>query len=321
MSKAQILASASKLQRKQDRRQLGSLENLLVTPTTQKRYESALHTFFKWATDEKRSIPNETVHFDLLVSEYLNHLWEEGEGRALGSNTLAALQFKCPHLRKNLPSSWRLLSAWHKKELPMRAPPLTVPLLYSLCGVAMESSQPSFAVAMMVGFYSLLRTGEIAKIQAKDVTINAKATQAVINLGLTKGGSRQGALEHVVLDFPPAVKMLQACLLNSQPGDYLLPNIIHFRAAFKLYTDKLGLKEWSFKPYSLRRGGATHHFREHGLLSQTILKGRWLSSKSARIYINDGLATLATLKFEHNVSLLTRYEKLFKRKTAAAWDA
>ena len=243
------------MQRKSDRRQLGSLENLLVSPTTQKHYESALHSFFKWVSDEKRSIPNETVQFDLLVSEYLNHLWEEGEGRALGSNTLAALQFKCPHLRKNLPSSWRLLSAWHKRELPMSAPPLTVPLLYSLCGVAMEASQPNFAVAMIVGFYSLLRTGEIAKIQTKDITINEKGSQAVINLGLTKGGSRQGALEHVVLDFGPAVKMLQASLLHTQPGDFLLSNIIHFRAAFKAYLEKLGLQEWSFKPYSLRRGG------------------------------------------------------------------
>ena len=69
----------------------------------------------------------------------------------------------------------------------MRAPPLTVPLLFSLCGVAMESNQPAFAVAMMVGFFSLLRTGEIAKIQAKDVTINQQGNQAVINLGLTKG--------------------------------------------------------------------------------------------------------------------------------------
>ena len=74
MPKAQVLASACKLQRKTDRRQLGSLENLLVSPTTQKRYEGALQLFFKWLESEKRTLPNETVHFDLLVSEYLNHL-------------------------------------------------------------------------------------------------------------------------------------------------------------------------------------------------------------------------------------------------------
>ena len=108
----------------------------------------------------------------------------------------------------------------------MRAPPLTPHFLYSLCGVAVSLQQPTYAVGMIVAFYSLLRTGELGKIQVKDITISETGHQAFINLGLTKGGMRQGAMIHVILDFQPAVEMLQAALLGLSPGDLLIPSEI-----------------------------------------------------------------------------------------------
>jgi hypothetical protein len=75
-----------------------------------------------------------------------------------------------------------------------------------------------------------------------------------------------------------------------------------FRQRFSLLLHDLELHEWGFKPYSLRRGGATHHFQLNGQLSSTVVKGRWGSAKSARVYINDGLATMASFRFDPNQS-------------------
>ena len=43
-----------------------------------------------------------------------------------------------------------------------------------------------------------------------------------------------------------------------------------------------------FKPYCLRRGGATHHFCEHGDLRLTQHKGRWASYKACKLYVVEG---------------------------------
>ena len=94
MAPKQGLASRSKSQRKLDRKSLGPLEILLVTPSSQKQYDSALNLLFKWMEQEKIPVPSETHTFDQVISQYLNFLWEESEGRALGSNTLAAIQYK-----------------------------------------------------------------------------------------------------------------------------------------------------------------------------------------------------------------------------------
>ena len=40
---------------------------------------------------------------------------------------------------------------------------------------------------------------------------------------------------------------------------------------------------------SLRRGGATHHFQTHSLLSHTILIGRWMFSQSHTTFVETGL--------------------------------
>ena len=59
--------------------------------------------------------------------------------------------------------------------------------------------------------------------------------------------------------------------------------------------EAIGLASFSFRPYSLRRGGATHWFAKHGSLDRVIVLGRWQAQRTARIYINEGLAVMAEM--------------------------
>ena len=54
--------------------------------------------------------------------------------------------------------------------------------------------------------------------------------------------------------------------------------------------EALGLSQYGFRPYSLRRGGATAFYRATRNMPATIERGRWSTARIARIYINDGLA-------------------------------
>ena len=58
----------------------------------------------------------------------------------------------------------------------------------------------------------------------------------------------------------------------------------------------LGFQQFGFRPYSLRRGGATFWLQQHGSFDKLLMQGRWASQKTARIYINEELALLADLK-------------------------
>ena len=57
----------------------------------------------------------------------------------------------------------------------------------------------------------------------------------------------------------------------------------------------MGLKRIGHKPYSLRRGGATEDFKEHGRFDRAMMRGRWRSVVAARVYTLEGLAAYPKL--------------------------
>lgn len=71
------------------RKKLGKLSTLTVQQSTRKRYDSALSQFTKFLVSKDLTLPSRKDHLDHLVSDYVEHLWENGFGRALASDTLA----------------------------------------------------------------------------------------------------------------------------------------------------------------------------------------------------------------------------------------
>ena len=115
----------------------------------------------------------------MRVSDYVEFLWASGQGRTEGSNTLASLQDAQPHLKGKLKGSWRLMKAWVTHEIPNRAPPLSLDALYLLVGYSLFKQWDLFALSLLLGFYGLLRTGELLNIEARHVTVSQPKGPAV----------------------------------------------------------------------------------------------------------------------------------------------
>eukprot|EP00438_Fugacium_kawagutii_P017133 Skav204407 [mRNA] locus=scaffold4169:259801:260283:+ [translate_table: standard] len=139
------------------------------------------------------------MQVDLVVSDFLEHLWAQGLGRSEASNTLAALQDAQPHLRGRLSQSWRLLKTWTTNEVPNRAPPLPLEVLRAMTGYALFKKWPHIALTLLLGYHGLLRTGELLSITPEHVSIGKPKGPAVISLGWTKSGKRHGAAESITI--------------------------------------------------------------------------------------------------------------------------
>ena len=142
----------TKEERKRVRKKLGSLKQLTVQPTTKERYSAGLEQFFNYLRRENLTLPTKRDHMDELVSDYLEHLWSEGEGRSCASNFLAALQDSQPKLKGALPGAWRLMRTWSANEIPQRAPPMTETVLYAMVGWAIMHEYYGFGLSLLVGF-------------------------------------------------------------------------------------------------------------------------------------------------------------------------
>ena len=282
------------------RKTLGSLKSLTVQPVTRARYEKARKSFYSWLDTEGLSIPSSAFHLDALVSDYLEFLWASGKGRTEGSNTLAALQDAQPHLKGKLKSSWRLMKTWVTHEIPNRAPPLSLEALHLLVGYALFKQWHLFALSLLLAFHGLLRTGELLNLKAKNITVSQPKGPAVISLGLTKSGKRHGAAESVTIHAEDVCRRLYQWKQLACPSASLTGSSHVWRKTFSQTIDAVGLSSFDFRPYSLRRGGATNHFQIHGRFDALLVLGRWQAASTARVYVNEGLAVLSNITLPWN---------------------
>ena len=119
----------------------------------------------------------------------------------------------------------------------------------------------------------------------------------MLNLGLTKGGQRRGVEESVIVDDPKVIALCLKALLFLLAGDKLVDVSDYlFRKQFAEDIASLGLSD-EYKPYSFRRGGATHFYRTCGNLGALTTRGRWSDQKTARIYVDEAVAEIALVKF------------------------
>eukprot|EP00438_Fugacium_kawagutii_P003592 Skav221600 [mRNA] locus=scaffold1698:515445:521305:+ [translate_table: standard] len=274
----------------------GPLRELTVQPATKRRYTLATNSFFTFLKSESLVLPREVAKLDGLVCDYIEHLWSSGCGRALANDTVAGLQDIQPSVRGKLPGAWRLLKTWSVNELPNRAPPLPDHVLLSMVGWALFHGHNAFAISLLVGFFCMLRTGEVLTLRSSHMLCAPADRQVLISLGLTKGGKRHGAAESVVLGYEPAVQLVKLWKSKVSGTTPLATSPAQWRGLFSKCLQELRLNTFEFRPYSLRRGGATFWFGKHQSLDRILVQGRWHTVKSARIYINEGLAILACMR-------------------------
>ena len=120
-----------------DRAQFGTISNNLVLPATLQRYRDSFDLFklFVRGLAPRRADDGTFDYIDFALVQYLEHLWQEGEGISVANYSLAELVHFVPAIRAHLHCSRRILKGWQKLELPARACPLSLDMILAMCGV------------------------------------------------------------------------------------------------------------------------------------------------------------------------------------------
>ena len=211
----------------------------------------------------------------------MEKMWSAGQPQYLVSDALSGLSFYKPWTKRQYPNAWRLFSVWRKLEIPSRAPPFTAELIRSLATYAYQHDDLLFAAVFLLGFYGMLRTGEILNLTTGDLLINKN--HLIVSLQNTKTGKRKGCQKNIHIDDIFTIEAVSAILdlrkmqtLKNYPLWPYSSDLV--RKRFNFYCWKFGLCHFAFKPYSLRRGGATHHFQVTRSMESTLVIGRWESA-------------------------------------------
>ena len=301
MPRAQVLHKRSKVERKRERTQLGTLQELVVQKGTYTRYLTAVSRFLEFLQMLGCGYPDSFTKLDLKVCEFIECLWHEGEPKAYASDTISGLGHFIPACKRFLVGSWRLHGSWSRAELPDRALPFTPLIAYGLAQLAFQKGWEDLCLLILLGFTLFARTGELFGARAGDFVFDTKMKKGVWSLPLTKSGQRAGIRESLTVEDPWLLVALKRYCANLHAGDTLRRVSSQLmRNRFKELLKQSELPE-GLTLYSLRRGGATHAFRTSNNLSWVCLIGRWSHEKTARIYITDALAQLTDINLEPRV--------------------
>ena len=133
---------------------------------------------------------------DFELRTFTDNVWEEGDPQSWAGDALSGFGHS---VKPRLVGSWRLPAAWGRAELPARAPPFTLIVVFALAQAAYAQSWPATAILFLVGFHTFARSGELFGARCGDfVRARGKGTWS---LPLIKSGQRAGASESLVIVF------------------------------------------------------------------------------------------------------------------------
>jgi hypothetical protein len=200
--KAKVLAVQCRAERAKLRQRLGALVCLRIAASTRNRYALAYARFCAFVS--VMGIVLSSIHdLDMATAWYIEHLWQEGEPKPWATDTIAALQYYVPHVKRHVVRCWSMSKALDRLELPCRALPFMPLQVCAFSGGLLRTGYSRFALCCVLGFDILARTGGLLALLVNQVhlddRINATDAQAVIALIHTKRGRRRGIDESIVV--------------------------------------------------------------------------------------------------------------------------
>ena len=115
----------------------------MIGNRTGKRYDDAVAKILAWLDWLGLAIPADPLDVDDVVAEYVEACWQEGDVRSTVGDALSGLGHMLLALRGHLKYSWRLFTAWARTEMPDRATPMSLQVLYGVAGAAVGCDAPA----------------------------------------------------------------------------------------------------------------------------------------------------------------------------------
>ena len=275
-------------ERSRKRAAVGSLKSSLVKPATLKAYQYSLQLFYLWLAFWSLTWPSDRDELDLLVSQFAEAAWEEGESRSTFACLVSGIAYLVPPLRNSLFGSRRLITAWDKSEVVARSFPINDDMAWALAGSALALNWYLIAFAVLIGYSGMFRVMELLSLTAGSLSGTLADASVTLLLRNTKTSNRKQTTESVTITEPRAAAALALLADGKLPGDLLFAGLSpkRLRSALRSLSVTLGLQDLLITPHSFRRGRATQRFRETGSFHVVAEEGRWDSLTTCRKYVD-----------------------------------
>lgn len=289
------------------------LYNARFTAGTLRQYTQSYKTFKQWCNSKHVDIDAEAVksghHIDNILAVYLTELYLHydgmgSSGKAKAQHTVFGLLHFQTHLQKSsIHKSLGMLEGWARLKPSVSTPPMSFQIAVAVAVTMAKSGYIEAAIATLLAWDCYLRVSEYCDLQVRHVVEYDDTRNLLPAAAQTNSRWRTGARTVIALPDTKTGLHQSVPVQNAQIDDLLTAYLRHhnkpptskvfpfssaqYTIILHQATHALGIQHVHFTPHSLRRGGATGHFLEKGesALEEIMFRGRWLSYKSLRTYI------------------------------------
>ena len=224
-----------------------------------------------------------------LIREFGFQLYETQRPAGDLRDMLLGVQDLHGFARPALVASWRVIRTWEKLEPNEVRTPLPHLVLLACKAVALAWNWPRIALLLHLGYFCLLRPGELLGLRRSDILMSTTPEGVVwlIRIEKAKSWSRKARAQYAKLDALHNCVFCKHFVRHMQPSERLWPALagaftIRLRALVRAVTGRPG-------PYttgSLRTGGATFLFDEwREDLPRLCWRGRWRDFSTVWHYV------------------------------------
>ena len=262
---------------------------------------------------------------DGLLERFVQEMHTKGKKSNLrkAKHAVLFIQICRPRLRNRLQQTWTALKAWEEQTSSQLRSPLPAALLVAILCQARRSgwNSPSeknqvewyaFAALIGLGFFGLLRPGELLALQVEDIglpnSLSLGSDCVVARIAAPKNSRQMGIHQFTTVSQPDVVNWIAWLVsVKRRQSDRLWHSSPQkFRVLFKTVCEKLGLSACRFSPASLRAGGATFLVDQGVEISKIRFLGRWSHLRSLEHYVQVARAQQLALELSLETSLKIR---------------
>ena len=244
------------------------------------------------------------AHVDLFMADVVQYMFDHKFPHYIAVYSVLAVQ-KHFRARNHLIESWSCIKTWklhtpHRKRLPISFNIVQGMCLCLLNRAGYLTGQDrcnciSLVVFLVVGFFGLLRPGEIFRLRFDDIGLPtdmaiAGEKVAVIMIKEPKNRLTYGRNQFVHLEDPLAIVWISWWKSLFSPGEFLFPSRKVLTILFKDVLAELSLDSVGYTFGGLRAGGATSHFRVRRDIVSLQYLGRWQSLRTISHYLQEAMS-------------------------------
>ena len=224
-----------------------------------------------------------------MLSEFVNHLWQDDEPYQNAVDAVAAVRRYLPTYQSHTSTAQAYLRNWGRTRMVRRALPLPLSALLGIVGHAALYEDWATAAACYIGYLCLLRTEEILTLKVQHVVHYEESGKSVLCLPDSKGAKRKDVSEFVLVHDLVARQLLRIMMAGASAA-------------------AVGIHDAGLSGYS-----AAFHFTRLASLDATTSYGHWQLAGTARKYISQAVADLEEVRLcESGSTRASRLARIFQ---------